>query len=203
LERVEEGRCHNIASRFVLDSIKSELSRVEEPITTIKSSPTKPNIQRRRTSSVPSPGRLRINRRRSSGIDIDDIDPEQQIARNLGITLPVATVSDQERAEVLERALRDRSTKLDIHATSLQTLTESSISSHLLDSHLTLQLLQDSLLAETLHHTVRLLDPDIEASVSMFQQEIEDLKSELEGVDLEQLQTRSVNREQLIARWAR
>jgi hypothetical protein len=199
LERAEESQCHSMALRAVLDSAKKELSRVEKPTMIPRSSPAKPNIQKRRTSS---PEKLRMNRRRSSGIENEDIDPEQQIARNLGITLPVDLVSSQERAEALERALSDRFTKLDIHTTNLQSTTESSISAHILDSHLTLQLLQDSLLAETLHHKVRLLDPDIEASVSMFHQEIEDLKSELDGMDLQRLQARNVNREQFIARWA-
>lgn len=93
--------------------------------------------------------------------------------------------------------------KLEIHSTSLQSTTESSISSHLLDAHLTLQLLQDSLLAESLYSKVRLLDPDIEASVTMFEQEIEDLQRSLEGIDLSALQERNVKREQLVERWSR
>ena len=190
-----------MALKAVLDSARKELSRVEEPTPITQSSPRRPNIQKRRTSSVSSPGKTRLNRRRSSGVENEEIDPEQQIARNLGITLPADSVSNHSRAEALERALSDRSNKLDIHATSLQSTTESSISSHLSDSQMTLQLLQDALLAETLHHKVQLLDPDIEASISMFQQEIEDLKMELEGVDLQRLQARNVNREQFIARW--
>jgi len=50
---------------------------------------------------------------------------------------------------------------------------------------------------------VRLLDPDIEASVSMFEQEIRDLQGNLEGIDLSGLQGRNVHREQLVERWSR
>ena len=93
-------------------------------------------------------------------------------------------------------------TKLQIHSASLQSTTESSVSSHLLDAHLTLQLLQDSLLTVSLYHKVRLLDPDIEASVSMFEGEISDLQQSLEGLDLSVLQGRNVRREQLVERWS-
>ncbi|TVY87763.1 hypothetical protein LAWI1_G003175, partial [Lachnellula willkommii] len=169
LERAEESQCHKMAIQFVLDSAKKELCRVEDSPT--PSSPSKPNTQQRRTSAR-SPVRTRNTHRRSSALENDDVEPEQQIARNLGITLPPVGVSEQARATALEKSLSERLTKLEIHSSSLQSTTESSISSHLLDAHLTLQLLQDSLLAESLYSKVRLLDPDIEASVGMFEQEI-------------------------------
>lgn len=186
-----------------MDSTKKEVSRVAVSAASIKMScPAKSKTQTRRTSSAASPAPLKVNRRRSSGVDLEDVDPEQQIARNLGITLPAEAVPDHDRASSLQRILADRLTKLNIHATSLQSTTESSISSHIVDSQLTLQLLQDSLLAETLYGNVRLLDPDIESSVSMFEQEIEDLQADLDNLDLQKLQARNVNREQLIARWS-
>ena len=131
------------------------------------------------------------------------MEPEQQIARNLGITLPPVGISEQTRAEALEKPLSKRLTKLEIHSSSLQSTTESSVSSHLLDAHLTLQLLQDSLLAESMYSRVRLLDPDIEASVAMFEQEIGDLQTSVEGIDLSGLLGRNVRREQLVERWSR
>lgn len=194
-----------MALECVLDSAKKELSRVViMSADNEAASPAKSNTQKRRTSSTTkSPGRPNLSRRRSSGVENDDVNPEQQIARNLGISLPTNSVSDQAHAEVLERALADRITKLGIHRANLQSTTESSISSHVLDSHLTLQLLQDCLLAETLYHNVQLVDPDIEASVSMFQQEIRELQSTLDGIDLGKLQSKNTHREQLIERWSR
>ncbi|TVY80700.1 hypothetical protein LSUE1_G001664 [Lachnellula suecica] len=206
LERAQETQCHKMALQFVLDSAKKELSRVEDsPPNIATASPAKPNGQRRRTSSTPrsSPARTRATRRRSSGPELDDVDPEQQLARALGITLPPETAPKHAVAFSLEKALSERLTKLEIHSLSLQSTTESAISSHLLDAHLTLQLLQDSLLAESLHHRVRLLDPDIEASVSMFEHEIRDLQADLEKVDLQGLQGRNIHREQLVERWSR
>ncbi|KAF4636224.1 hypothetical protein G7Y89_g1879 [Cudoniella acicularis] len=209
LARTKESQIHKMALNFVLSSARQELSRVEEvsPLSSknAASPSNKPNTQRRRTSSSnQSPIRARNARRRSSGIfENEDVDPEQQLARNLGISLPTEPISDAARAEMLEKTLADRVLKLDIHANSLQQTTELAISSHLLDANLTLQLLQDSLLAETMHGKVRLLDPDIESSVTMFEQEIEDLEAALEGVDLGLLSERNVKREEIVGRWSR
>lgn len=131
------------------------------------------------------------------------MDPEQQLAFNLGITLPPSTLPESSRVSALEKTLSERLTKLDIHSSSLQSTTESSISSHLLDAHLTLQLLQSSLLADSLYHKVRLLDPDIEASVGMFEQEIGDLQNSLESMDLSGLNGTNVKRDEIVERWAR
>ena len=143
------------------------------------------------------------NTRRSSGHLDEDIEPEQQLARNLGVALPVEGVSDNERANILERMLAERMTRLEGHAYSLQSTTESSISSHLLDAQMTLGLLHHSLLSESLYHTVQLLDPNLEVAVTDFEQDIQHLQDDLEAVDLHTLQARNVNREQLIERWSR
>jgi len=192
-----------MALQFVVDSAKKELllaaaSTVKPP------SPTKSNTQRRRksSSSQSSPIRARITRRRSSGHD-EDVEPEQQLARNLGIVLPAETVTDAARIEALEKMLSERITRLEGHANSLQSTTETSISSHLLDAQITLGLLQDSLLAETPYGKVRLIDPQVESDVSKFDQEVQDLQKSLDAVELHALQAKNVNREQLVERWSR
>jgi len=202
LKRVEESQCHKMALQFVVGSAKQELSQPENESPNKASSPVKPNTQRRRKSSSSlSPVRTR---RRSSGKLLDeDIEPEQQLARNLGIALPAEAVTDDARIDILERALLDRISKLESHATSLQSTTESSISSHLLDAQMTLELLHNSLLAESLYHKVRLLDPSIESSVATFEKDVQDLQKNLEAVDLHTLQSRNVHKEQLINRWSR
>ena len=86
---------------------------------------------------------------------------------------------------------------------SLQSTTETSIASHLLDAHVTLNLLQDSLLADTHYHTIHLLDQDLESSVDNFEHDIQVLQDELEAIDLYSLQTKNVHKEQLIERWSR
>jgi hypothetical protein len=123
--------------------------------------------------------------------------------RTLGISLPAEANTDVARSEILEKALLDRLSKLEGHGSSLQSTTESSISSHLLDAHVTLQLLRDSLLADTLYRKVQFLDPEIQSSVSGFEQDIQHLQQKLEGVNLQKLQARNVHREELVERWSR
>lgn len=175
-----------------------------EPPIPKPASPTKSNTQRRRksSSSQTSPIRARTTRRRSSGHD-EDIEPEQLLARNLGVALPAEGVSDSARIEALEKMLSERITRLEGHANSLQSTTETSISSHLLDAQNTLGLLQGSLLAETRYGKVRLIDPQLESDVSKFDREVQNLQESLEAVELHRLQAKNVNREQLVERWSR
>ena len=192
-----------MALKYVVDSAKKELTRLE-PSTMKISSPVKSNTQRRRKSSSsgsPIKTRNTLNRRRSSGVE-EDIEPEQQLARNLGIALPLESASDTARVDALEKMLSDRVTRLEIHANSLQSTTETSISSHLLDAHATLWLLQDSLLAQTLYHKVQLLDPKLEKDVANFEQDVQDLQRNLEAVDLHTLGAKNVHREQFVERWS-
>jgi hypothetical protein len=130
------------------------------------------------------------------------MEPEQQLARNLGVVLPAEGVSDTARVEALEKMLSERITRLESHANSLQSTAETSISSHLLDAQITLGLLRDSLLAETLYGKVRLMDPDVESDISKFDHEVQDLQRSLEAVELHTLQAKNMNREQLVGRWS-
>jgi hypothetical protein len=203
LERAKEHQSHEMALQYVLDEAKKELQRPEESKPTVTSSPVRPNTQRRRKSSATqSPVRARNTRRRSSGHLDEDVEPEQQLLRNLGISLPAEANTDAARSEVLDRALSDRLSKLEGHANSLQSTTESSISSHLLDAHATFQLLRDSLLADTLYRRVQLLNPDIELSVETFERDIQEIQDKLETVNLQKLQARSVHRDELVERWS-
>jgi hypothetical protein len=204
LERAEEYQCHNMALQYVLDEAKKELQSSEISAPGMTVSPVKPSTQRRRKSSASqSPVRLRNTRRRSSGHLDEDVEPEQQLLRNLGVSLPAEATSDVSRMEILEQALSDRLSKLEGHANSLQSTTESFISSHLSDAHTTLQLLRDSLLADSLYRKVQFLDPDIESSVATFEENVLDLQQKLEAVDLQKLQARNIHRDKLIDRWSR
>ena len=186
----------------MLEEAKKELQRSE-----IKSSDTelksaRLSVQRAKSSGATSPVRRRATRRRSSGQIDDELEPEQQLLRNLGVSLP-DIASAQPRIDALERALLDRANKLDGHAHSLQSTTETSISSNLLDAHVTLHLLRNSLLAQSPYHSVSLLDPEIESSLSTLENNIQQLQEKLENVDLQKLQERNVHREQLVKRWSR
>jgi len=193
-----------MALGFVTDEAKTELLPPTPWSPSKLSSPVKSNIQKRRkSSSSKSPVRARNPSRRSSGHLEDDLGPEQQLLRNLGVSIPAEATSDQTRSDVLEKAMSDRISKLEAHVTSVQSTTESSISCHLQDAHITLQLLRDSLLTESPYHQVQLLDPEIIYSVDKFEQDVQALQERIEAVNLQRLQTRSVHKEQLIERWSR
>lgn len=191
-----------MALNFVINEAKTELQRLE-PATDTKDKPPKITAGRRKSSGSQSPIKKRNTRRRSSGFADEEIEPEQQLLRNLGIALPTDAVTDEPRIETLRHALLDRVSKLEGHAKTLQSTTESSVASHLLDAHATLQLLRDSLLAYTPYREVKLLDPDVDSSITALEAEVRDLEEMIKEVDLQAVQTRNVHRERLVDRWAR
>lgn len=191
-----------MALKFMVAEAKTELLRLE-PSADAKDKTATATAERRKSSGSQSPVRRRNARRRSSGFADDEIEPEQQLLRNLGIALPSDAAAEGPRIEALRRALSDRVSKLGGHAESLQSTTESSIASHVLDAHVTLQLLRDSLLAYTPYREVSLLDRDVDSSIAALETEVRDLEDMVKEVDLQGLQTRNAHRERLVSRWAR
>lgn len=202
VRHTQEHQCHKMALQYMLEEAKKELQRSEIKSPNIKLTSARPSAQRAKSSGATSPVRRRATRRRSSGPIDDEIEPEQQLLRNLGISLPDAA-SDRSRIDALERAFLDRANKLDGHAHSLQSTIETSISSHLLDAHVTLHILRNSLLAQSPYNSISLLDPEVESSLSTLENDIQQLQEKLEQVDLQKLQARNVHREQFVERWLR
>jgi hypothetical protein len=193
-----------MATKFVVESAKKELMAPEWATQSKPSSPVKSNTPARRKSSGANTAlRIRGNHRRSSGNMEEDMEPELQLAKALGISLPAEGVPESTRAEVLEKMLLERVGRLEGHATNLQSATETSIASHLLDAHMALEMLHESLLAESLYGKVHLLDPTTEESVGSFEHDLQAVQKSLEAVDLYSLQSKNFHREQFIQRWAR
>jgi hypothetical protein len=205
VERAQEQQCHKMALKYMLEEAKKELQRsdISTPDKKLKSAKPSPSVQRTKSSGPTSPVRRRPVRRRSSGQVDDELEPEQQLLRNLGISLPADPISEQQRIDAMDKALLDRANKLEAHANSLQSSTETSISSHLLDAHVTLHLLRNSLLAESPYHSVSLLDPEVESSLSTLENDIQQSQEKLESLDLQKLQTKNAHRDQLVERWSR
>jgi hypothetical protein len=203
VEYAQEYQCHKMALKYMLEEAKKELQRsdISSPDTKVKSA--KPSVQRTKSSGPTSPVRKRPARRRSSGQIDDEIEPEQQLLRNLGVSLPIDSESGHQRIDALEKVLLDRANKLDGHANSLQSSIETSISSHLLDAHVTLHLLRNSLLADSPYHSVKLLDPEVESSLSKLENDVQQVQENLGSLDLQKLLARNAHREQLVERWSR
>jgi hypothetical protein len=66
-------------------------------------------------------------------------------------------------------------------------------------------MLRDSLLAESPFGQVRLVDPEIEDSIGVLDQELEKVRSRLEGVDVDIVKARGRKgkRDEIIRRWGR
>jgi hypothetical protein len=186
----------------MIEEVNKELQRSEIKSPDAKLKSARPSTQRAKSSGATSPVRRRATRRRSSGQIDDELGPELQLLRNLGLSLPDVN-SDHSRVDALEKALLDRANKLEGHEQSLQSTTESSISSHLLDAHVTLHLLRNTLLAQTPYHSISLLDQEVESSVSKLEDDTQQLQATLESTNLQKLQPKNVHREQFVARWSR
>jgi hypothetical protein len=187
-----------MALQYVLDEAKHELAlggqAEARPPSPSKSSPQK------RLISMGSA--LRRKGRRSSGLQEEETEAEEQLLRNLGIYLPPDLTSDEARIDALEKVLSDRTSKLEGHGSSLQSTTESSISSHLLEAHIVLQQLRGSLLTGSPYNNVYLLDRSIESHVVDFETDLKAMQEELEGVNLQKLTARNIHKEQFVERWS-
>jgi len=182
--------------------IKSELDANRPPSPKAKqpNSPTR----LRKQSKPHSPVRPRNTRRRSSATSFDDdVNPELQILRSLGITLPTESNNERNLAAALHDVLIDRQMKLNGHAKSLQEVSETSIGSHLHDSQVTLQLLMESLLSETQYKSVSLLDKEVQEAMAKLEEGVEEVKRETEAVNFDPLRESNVRRDELVERWAR
>lgn len=191
-----------MALKFVLQVATEELSKPTFSSTNSNTDITRSKGHRRKSSLAQSPLRPRGLRRRSSG-STEGLEPEQQLARNMGITLPSSADTESLQGNVVEQVLAERVKKLEIHSSSLRASTENSISSQLHDAHVMLQLLQDTLLKETPYKTVELLSPEMVGSVNTFEQDVAYVQTNIDEIDLHVLQARNATRDQIVERWAR
>jgi hypothetical protein len=187
---------------LIASAVKSELDADRPPSPKAKQ-PSSPTRLRKQSKPI-SPVRPRNTRRRSSATSFDDdVHPELQILRNLGISLPSEPANDRNIAAALQDVLTDRMMKLNGHAKSLQEVSEASISSHLHDSQVTLQLLMESLLSETQYKSVSLLDTEVQDAMGTLERGVEEIKRHVGAVNLDPLRERNVRRDDLVERWAR
>ncbi|CCU81679.1 hypothetical protein BGHDH14_bgh04668 [Blumeria hordei DH14] len=191
LERVRQFQCHRMAAGILLNTTKEELSNREL------------ELKRKDPSqSVAEPLSISRSKRRISNFG-EDIGAEQQLARNLSVTLPNDNDSSEASSTSWENLISEKTARLAIHASSLQSTTESCIASHLLDSHVALNLLLDSLLDKSAYRTIRMVDPDLQNAEELLEQDIRNLQDKLATLDLHELQTRNVRRDQIVDRWSR
>lgn len=160
------------------------------------------------TMMTPAPSRTAPQpRRRSSGSALDDA-PLSHLLDALGLSLPTTSATAQAQTAYLSHALADRACKTADMTRATQTTFERTATAHLADARTALQLIRDSVLAESPFAQVHLVDPGIEASIGVLAQEAHNVVERLEGVEREAASVargggRNGRRDQLVARWGR
>lgn len=203
-DRVETLNSHQNATFSVIATAKNEISTPISPVQrltkqAVPASPVRKTSPIRMRSNTTG-GSRRGNRRRSSGIQ--DEPAMEALLRNLALALPPAEDATAcEQAADLAQVLADRSQKADDVARNAQESFESAATAKLDDARLAIQLLRDSILAESPFGEVRLVDPEIEASIHVLGQEVDKVAEKLDGADIKK-GARSAKKNEFVQRWA-
>ncbi|KXH64931.1 hypothetical protein CNYM01_04200 [Colletotrichum nymphaeae SA-01] len=201
--RIEAYQSHQTATSSLLTTARAELST---PVATPKKkTPTQDLVSpvRRRNNTNPgrSPTRDATNRRRRSSAY--DEPPLETLLRSLAIAFPEDVTDGAGQTAVLAATLAERQTKARDVARNAQETLEGTAATQLADSKLAIQLLRDSLLAESPFGDVRLVDEGIEASIAVLGQEVEKVKERVEKVDAGKARLRSERKREILERWGR
>lgn len=207
-ERVETLKSHNAAASSIIATAKAEVSASLSP-------EKKKSIRAAMPASPirnPSPIRMRANtdgnrrgnnnnRRRSSGI-LDEPAIEA-LLRDLALSLPDSEeASIQDQVAALSQAFTERSGKTTDVVRNAQDNFEASVTSRLDDARLAIQLLRDSVLAESPYGEIKLVDPEFEGSIQVLAQEVNMVKEKLDGVAGKKALAKSVKKDEFVQRWA-
>lgn len=142
------------------------------------------------------------HRRRSSGIqEVPALDTLMQT-----LALPIDAYGDGtavSQIDALSRALRERRKKDAGMARGMQEDFEALAADRLTDAKQAIQLLRDSVLAESSFGEVNMADPGIEQSIEVLSQEVEKAKEKLERFEDTKVAFASMKRDEFIERWAR
>ncbi|GJN69150.1 hypothetical protein PLICBS_003197 [Purpureocillium lilacinum] len=152
----------------------------------------------------PSPVRIRHDAagshgRRRSLTPIDET-PLEALCTKLAISLDEDDEA-KERIASLAKILADRAQKSTEVARGAQDSFEATTMSQLRDARLAVQLLKDSILAESPFGQVTLVDSEIDGSIAILQQEVSKAQERLREAEGQGLASRSMKRDELIQRW--
>ncbi|ROV89537.1 hypothetical protein VSDG_08505 [Cytospora chrysosperma] len=220
-ERISAFKAHTNATEALIATAKTELSVATAPPVKRRSTVTSLSSPARRRplsmtdatmtpaprggSSTTKPGR------RSSGGALYN-SPLEHLLGELAINLPgdddptpsnpAGTV--QARASYLSSIFDERVRNAVEVGHSVQSTFEGTSMSYLSDAKTALQLVRDSVLAESPYAEVHLVDPGIEVSIGVLAQEVHTVASRLEGVERETAMLargKNLKKEEIISRW--
>lgn len=206
--RITCSKEHEAATATLTATAKAELSTPVNPPKTKRRTTLSSPIRKIRPSNpkttnlaLTTPGPS--NRGLSSSI-ADSSNPLEHLLSDLAISLPPTTESPSTTTHILATTLADRRLKAADVAANAQTTFERTATGRLADARAALQLLRDSVLAESPFAEVNLVDPGIEASIGVLAQEVQMLAGRLEGVEREAAalaKGRNVKRDEFVQRW--
>ncbi|EFY90559.1 hypothetical protein MAC_03337 [Metarhizium acridum CQMa 102] len=189
---VKSHKSHQAATAAIAATAKAEIAAVI---------PSK----KPRQAIPPSPVRTRSNtsearrRRRSSGVQEES--PIETLLQDLAVTLPPDCIKPQDQIGLLERVLAERTRKGNDVAKGAQEGFEMTARAHVEDARRAIQLVRDSLLAESSFGDVKLVDPDMEGSISVLAQEVNKAKEKLRSLQGQSIVARSEKKDEFIQRW--
>lgn len=185
---VESQKAHEAATAEVLAIAKAEIAI---DVTVAK----KPGV----AQSKESPVRQRTKRAANN----EEEAPLETLLRNLAVSLPAQDDESNSRAkvDVLARTLRERLNKSDDISKGVQESFERHARFHIEDANRAIQLLKDSILAESPFGEVKLIDPDIEGSIQILIEEVDRARDKLQILEGQTVASGSEKREDFIGRW--
>ncbi|KAJ4303923.1 hypothetical protein N0V88_001523 [Collariella sp. IMI 366227] len=196
--RLEAFQAYQIAANAVFGIAKFELAAQDEGSTT----PTKTARQQEAISPVRPQPKQRLTY--SIGA-VGDEPPLEEILRTLAINLPEEEISPdaQTQAKELAATLASRQAKTHDVARNVQEMLESTATKQVSDGKLAIQLVRDSILAESPFGEVRLVDPELEGSIAVLSQELANVEEKLNQVNSNaaRLRGRNAKRDELVSRW--
>ncbi|GAB1319962.1 HAUS augmin-like complex subunit 3 N-terminal domain-containing protein [Madurella fahalii] len=206
MARLEAFQAFQLAADAVLEIARAELA------TKVAESTSTEVTQKHGTSQqdVMSPARPRPKQRPrySSGTaGIGEEPPLEEILRALAISSPQgeegAPADLEAHVRELSSTLAGRRAKVDDVAQNVQETFETAAIKQVTDAKLAIQLIRDSILAESPYGEVRLVDPEIEGSIAVLSQELGNVDEKLKLVDADvtKLRGRNPKRDELITRW--
>ncbi|KAF5666720.1 hypothetical protein FDENT_12303 [Fusarium denticulatum] len=206
-DRVETLKSHNAAASSIIATAKAESSASLSPEkkkslrAAMPASPIRNPSPIRMRANTDGARRNNNNRRRSSGI-LDEPAIEA-LLRDLALSLPDAEeASIQDQVSALNKAFTERSGKTTDVVRNVQESFETSVTSRLDDARLAIQLLRDSVLAESPFGEIKMVDPEFEGSIDVLSQEVDKVKEKLDGVVAKKALAKSVKKDEFVQRWA-
>lgn len=209
--RLEAFQAYQLAADAILDIARAELvSKVAEPMSALRGSEVVTQQKAVSQQDAVSPVRPRHIQRSRHSLGTSGIGgepPLDEILRTLAISLPRdeegADVDVEAQVKELASTLASRRAKVDDVARNVQEALEGAATKQIADAKLAIQMIRDSILAESPFGEVRLVDPEIDRSIAVLSRELESVDDKLKRVDadLSSLRGRNAKRDELISRW--